>query len=247
MKPIIQVENVSKVYGNGTQALKEVSFSIQAGERVGILGPSGSGKTTLFRLLNGSLLPTAGRVSVLGQDLAELSHRQLRQLRTRISLIYQNYNLIPGLSVAHNVFMGRLGSLSPWQALRSLGWLTAREREEILAVLARVGLADKLEVKASELSGGQQQRVAIARTILARPQIILADEPIASVDVNTAHLLLHTFQKLNENRGTTLLFNLHQVDFALTYCQRLLVLHSGQLVYDGAPEAFPGLGRWANA
>ncbi|MFZ5625825.1 MAG: phosphonate ABC transporter ATP-binding protein [Bacillota bacterium] len=247
MKPIIQVENVSKVYGNGTQALKEVSFSIKAGERVGILGPSGSGKTTLFRLLNGSLLPTSGRVSVLGQDLAELSHRQLRQLRTRISLIYQNYNLIPGLSVAHNVYMGRLGSISPWQVMRSLGWLTVREREEVQAVLARVGLADKLEVKASELSGGQQQRVAIARTILARPQIILADEPIASVDVTTAHLLLNTFRKLNENHGTTLLFNLHQVDFALTYCQRLLVLHRGQLVYDGTPEAFPGPGRWADA
>ncbi|AVX21228.1 phosphonate transport system ATP-binding protein [Carboxydocella sporoproducens DSM 16521] len=247
MKPIIQVENVSKVYGNGTKALKEVSFSIKAGERVGILGASGSGKTTLFRLLNGSLLPTSGRVSVLGQDLAELSHRQLRQLRTRISLVYQNYNLIPGLSVAHNVYMGRLGSISPWQVMRSLGWLTVREREEIQAVLASVGLANKLEVKASELSGGQQQRVAIARTILARPEIILADEPIASVDVHTAHLLLNIFKELNEKQGITLVCNLHQVDFALTYCQRLLVLQKGQLIYDGPPEAFPGPGRWADA
>lgn len=234
---VISACNLQKIYPGGATGLKNLSVTIGQGEMVGVLGPSGAGKTTFFRLLNGALTPTGGEVTVLGRPLGRISHRELKKLRAQIALVYQHHNVIPALSAAQNVMMGRLGRIPAWQAFRNLLYLRRADRQRVWQVLARLGLAEKMFTRCDELSGGQQQRVAVARALMAESELILADEPIASVDTRTAELMLEIFKEMADT-GKTVLLNLHQVDFALQYCRRLLVLDRGELVYDGSPEEF---------
>ena len=236
---MITASNLRKIYPDGTTGLKNLSVTVGPGEIVGVLGPSGAGKTTFFRLLNGSLLPSGGEITVLDRSLGRLSRSRLKTLRTQVALVYQHHNVIPALSVARNVMLGRLGRLSWWETLRNLVYLREADRQRIWQLLDRMGLADKMFNRCEDLSGGQQQRVAVARALMAEPELVLADEPIASVDTRTAELILNTFTELAD-AGKTVLINLHQVDFALQYCRRLLVLEHGELVFDGKPGDFTG-------
>lgn len=233
---IIRARNLIKTYSNGVTALTGINLSITKGEMVGLLGASGSGKTTFFRLINGSLAPTGGDLFVLGKFLRGLSHKSLREIRTGIAMVYQHHNIIPGLSVARNVLLGRLGQMSLLQLLRMAFYLKDNEVKDVYRVLDWLGQANKIFDRATDLSGGQQQRVAIARALVGNAQIILADEPIASVDYRTAESILDIFKKLNSENKVTVIMNLHQEDFALNYCSRVVVLDKGRLVYDGPPE-----------
>lgn len=236
---IIKTENLSKTYANGKTALKNINIEINKGEMVGILGLSGSGKTTFFRLLNGAITPTKGSIKLFDQSLEGLNHSALRKLRNRMALVYQHHNIVPGLSVARNVFIGLINKLSFLSLLRGIFYLKAREVSHISNILDRLGIADKIYQRGTDLSGGQQQRVALARAIIGNPEIILADEPIASVDAKTAELILELFKEVNIKNQTTFLLNLHQVDVALDYCSRVLVFNHGNLIFDGPSNQVP--------
>jgi phosphonate transport system ATP-binding protein len=235
----IRAEGLVKTYAGGVVGLRGLDLTIARGEMVGLLGPSGSGKTTLFRLLVGALRPSRGHLAVLGQALEDARTPDLRRLRRRLALVYQQHNLVPSLSAAQNVLLGRLGRVPLARALVWLVHLGAADRAAAFAVLSDLGIGEKLYSRVDELSGGQQQRVALARALLDPPELLLADEPIASVDAATATLVLERLQRLNRERGTTVLVSLHQADFAHRYCPRVLVLAHGALVYDGPPAGLP--------
>lgn len=233
---MIVAENLSKVYPNG-QGLRNVSFSLEKGELVGILGPSGAGKSTLLRLLCGAIFPSDGKLKILGQEMRQLNRRQLQVLRSHITTVYHNFNVIPTLDVARNVFMGRAGKTSHASVVRGMFRLTAEEESEIHTILAKLGIEDKLYERCQELSGGQQQRVAVARAIYSGAELILADEPVASVDPATSGLILDMFQSLH-HQGKTVLLSLHQIDSALKYCTRILAFDRGNLAFNGNSQDF---------
>ncbi len=233
---IIVAEGLSKVYPN-EQGLHRVSFSISKGELIGIVGPSGAGKSTLLRLLCGAIFPSQGTLNILGQEMSHLNRQQLRTLRSKIATVYQSFNVIPSLDVARNVFMGRTGKIPHASVVRGAFRLTAKEESEIEGILSTLGIEDKLYERCHELSGGQQQRVAVARAIYSGAELILADEPIASVDPATAGIILDLFQSLNK-QGKTVLLSLHQIDSALKYCSRILAFDRGTLAYNGSPHDF---------
>lgn len=204
---------------------------------VGLLGPSGTGKTTLLRLINGAIRPTGGSLRVLGQDVGTLKGAALRTHRRRVATIAQQHSLVPRATALHNILLGRLGHVPLWQALWSAAIPSAAERQAALSVVSRLGLPDVLDVPVDLLSGGQQQRIAVARALLHGGEIVLADEPVASVDQETAHLILETLRRLALEEQRTVLVSLHQRAFALRYCTRLVTLDHGTIVYDGPPSA----------
>ena len=232
----IRAERLTKSYPGGVVGLDGLAVRVEEGEFVGILGPSGAGKTTFFRLINGAIHPTSGRLEVLGQLMGSLRGDSLCRLRARVAFIYQHHHLIPNLTVAHNVLMGRAGRASLWQTLRSIFYLRECDLRLAEAALREVGIVDKMFDRVADLSGGQQQRVAIARALVQSADLILADEPIASVDSTTATVILELFKRLNEEQGKTILMTLHQTDFALRYCRRLLIFAQGGLAFDGPPD-----------
>jgi phosphonate transport system ATP-binding protein len=242
--PAIQTAALAKIYPGGIAGLRSLDLSIEPGELVGLLGRSGSGKTTLFRLLGGALRPTGGRLVVLGQDLGAIRPAELRRLRRRMGIIYQQHNLVPRLSAAQNVLLARFGRQPFWRALLGLIQLSDAERRAAFEVLRGLEIGDKLYARADDLSGGQQQRVAVARALLHTPELLLGDEPIASVDAETATLIMDLFRRLNRERGMTVVVSLHQAEFARRYCSRVLVLADGLLAYDGPPA---GLDRFVAA
>ncbi len=244
MNAIISAQNLSKVYPGGLTGLSGVNLQVSAGEFIGIIGHSGAGKTTWLRLLNGTLLPSGGELKVLGNRMGRVSLSKLRSLRTRIAFLQQHHNTIPVLSVAENVLMGRLGKFSFWEGLKRKLYLPQSERQEIQEILTLLGIGEKINARCDELSGGEAQRVAVARVLFAQPEIILADEPIASVDEQNARIILDLFSKVNRRQGATILINLHQVDMALKHCHRVLVFDHGRLVYDGPPQ---DLGAWRDS
>ncbi len=233
---IVVARGLSKVYPNG-QGLHGVSFSIKEGELVGILGPSGAGKSTLMRLLCGAIFPSEGTLTILGEEVGNMKRSQLQSLRSKIATVYQNFNVIPSLDVARNVLMGRAGKISYPSVLRGMFRLTLKEQGEIREILSTLGIEEKIYERCQELSGGQQQRAAVARAIYSGAELILADEPVSSVDPATAGLILDLFRSLNE-RGNTVLLSLHQIDNALKYCSRILAFDQGKLVYNGNPQDF---------
>ncbi len=237
---MIRAQNLTKRYGDGTLALVEVSLTVEPGEMVGLLGPSGAGKTTLLRLFYGALRPSAGRLEVMGRSMDQLQPAILRRLRRQVAVIPQSHHVIPHTSVLHNVLIGRLGYLSTGRSLLGLARPTRREVMRAQSALERVGLGGELLTRAEVLSGGQQQRVAVARALVQDASLILADEPVASVDVRTAETVLDVLRDLNR-QGKTVVMSLHQVDFALAYCSRLLVLDGGRLLHDGSPDEIQGL------
>ncbi len=225
-----RLEQVTKRFSSGLVALQGLDLEVGRGERVALIGPSGAGKTTLFRLLNLTLAPTSGRIFLDGVDTRTLRGRGLREARRRVGTIYQKHGLVPRLRVVHNVLAGRLGTWPLWKALGSLLW--PAEREEALRVLKQVGIPEKLWSRTNELSGGQQQRVALARVLMQDPDVILADEPVSSVDPPLASTLIRLLVDLSQREGKTLLVSLHRVDLALTFFPRIIGMRSGRILFD---------------
>ena len=230
----IALENVSVGFG-GVKALSDASLGVETGERLAVIGASGAGKSTLFRALNRSVALDGGRVTVGGHDLYALPRRRLGELRRRIGTIYQAYNLVPQLSAGVNVSLGEVGGMGGLGTLRTfLAGPGAGLAKKVGAALEEVGLGDKAHVRTADLSGGQQQRVAVARLLVQRPDLILADEPFAAVDPVTTERVLETLLHLNRE-GATLLVNLHDVEVARRF-PRVVALREGRVAFDGPPE-----------
>ncbi|MBK8096398.1 MAG: ATP-binding cassette domain-containing protein [Planctomycetes bacterium] len=232
--PEIEFAQVTKVI-EGKTILADVSLQVARGERVALIGPSGAGKTTLLRMVAGVLWPSVGRVRVLGTETGAVHGRSLCQLRKQVGFLYQSDNLVPGLRVAHNVLMGRLGKWSLWRAFWSL--LFPREVERAAASLQRVELQDRLWALPGELSGGEQQRVAIARLLLQEPKILLADEPVSSLDIRLGREIVRLLLGLAKERQSTLLVSLHTLELLGEGFDRVVALQQGRIVWQGPPAA----------
>lgn len=218
--------------GHTCVALQNLSLNIAEGEQVALLGPSGSGKTTLFRLLNGSIFPSSGKLLYRQTDVAGMSHAQLREMRRKIGCIYQQHYLVPGMSVLSNTMSGALGRWGVASTLINLVRPMPVEVERAEYCLEAVGLKEKRGFRCDQLSGGQQQRLAIARTLMQEPEVILADEPVASLDPVLSGEILELLVGLADERHLTLLISLHQVEFARRYARRIVALRGGEIAFD---------------
>ncbi|MEN1728049.1 MAG: phosphonate ABC transporter ATP-binding protein [Pseudomonadota bacterium] len=230
----IRFSKAGIVYPNGVVGMKNLDLEIRPGEFVVVVGSSGAGKSTLLRSINGLNKLTSGTVEVDGQPMPQSDGRELRELRKRVGMIFQDFRLVKRLTVMSNVLIGRLGHVPSWRTLLNL-W-PVKDREIALKALERVGIPDKAWTKASDLSGGQQQRVGIARALAQEPDIILADEPVASLDPVTTHQVMQDLVRINRELGITTLVNLHFLDLAREYGQRIIGLRFGELVFDGSAD-----------
>lgn len=228
---MIEINNLSKEFSGGVKALNNVTLPIKDGEFVVIVGLSGAGKSTLLRCINRLIEPTAGSVVIDGVDVTRAQGDSLRRVRSSIGMIFQSFNLVRRSSVLRNVLSGRLGHMSTLKGL--LGLFSHADVEYALSCLERVNIREKAFARADQLSGGQQQRVSIARTLVQKPSIILADEPVTSLDPPTSHMVMRDLQRINRELGITTIVNLHFLDLAREYGQRIIGLRAGQLVYDG--------------
>ena len=228
---MIRFENASVTYPGGVHALKNLTLEIPDGEMMVIVGLSGAGKSTLIRAINGLVPLTSGDVTIDGVSVRHASPGELREIRSRIGMIFQTFNLVNRTSVLNNVLMGRLHGAGTLRSL--LSWYRAEDIEIAMTALERVGIVEKAYVRASNLSGGQQQRVGIARALAQQPKIILADEPVASLDPPTSHVVMRDLQRINQDLGITTIVNLHFLDLAKLYGDRIIGMRSGELVYDG--------------
>lgn len=231
---MIKFENVSKRYPNGFEALKNINLTIEQGEFVAIIGLSGAGKSTLIRTINRMHDITEGTLTVDGTDVMTLHGKSLRAFRRRIGMIFQSFNLITRTTVIKNVLTAFVPDMPWWRA--TFGIFTKDEKLKALDSLDKVGILDKAFVRADQLSGGQQQRVALARTLAQNPQIILADEPVASLDPVTAKQVMDDFKRINRDMNITVLINIHHVELALQYASRVVGIRAGEIVYDGTVE-----------
>ena len=232
---IYSLHEVSKTYSTSrsvVQALNGFTFEARPGERIALLGQSGAGKTTLFRLLNATLRPTSGSLRFDGTDVSTMSGRDLRSMRRRIGTIYQQYYLVPSLTALENTLCGRLGHWSLLHTIRSMVRPTQAETNQAMAALIVVGLADKCDVRADELSGGQQQRLAMARVLMQDPEVILADEPFASLDPTLKETLAGLLIALVTKSKRTLVVTLHDVETALRFFPRIIALREGRVAFD---------------
>ena len=228
---MIVFDHVSKTYPNGYQALKDINLTIEQGEFVAIIGLSGAGKSTLIRTINRMHDITDGTLTVDGVNVMELKGARLRQFRRNIGMIFQSFNLVTRTTVIKNVLTSRVPELPFWRAL--LGAYPKKDKLEALEALDKVGILDKAFGRADQLSGGQQQRVALARTLAQNPKIILADEPVASLDPVTAKQVMEDFRRINREMNISVLINIHHVDLALQYADRVIGIKAGEVVYDG--------------
>ena len=231
---MLKIEHLTKVYDNGVRALDDVSFEVPDGQFVVIIGLSGSGKSTLLRCINRLIDPTEGRILWNDEDITAATDEELRHVRRRIGMIFQHFNLVKRSSVITNVLSGRLGYTSPMWSF--LNHFSKEDHQEALAKLDRVGIKDKAKVRADELSGGQQQRVGIARALMQDPELMLADEPVASLDPATSHSVLRYLELLNHEDGITILCSLHFLSLARAYADRIIALKDGRLEFDGLPD-----------
>ncbi|MCA0247940.1 MAG: phosphonate ABC transporter ATP-binding protein [Proteobacteria bacterium] len=233
---MIEIRGLAKSYGDH-QALRDVSLSIRPGEFVVVLGPSGAGKSTLLRCINRLIEPTAGDILVDGTSLSS-NRRDLRLLRRNVAMIFQQHNLVKRLSVLKNVLVGRMADLSP--VLSSLQLFPEADVKIALHCLEQVAMSHKARNRADALSGGEQQRVGIARALAQQPKFMLADEPVASLDPKTSRTVLNYLKKSCKDSNIAVLCNLHQIDYALEFAERVVGLSSGEVVYDGAPAGVSG-------
>jgi phosphonate transport system ATP-binding protein len=231
---MLQVEHLTKVYDDGTIALRDVSFEVAEGQFLAIIGLSGSGKSTLLRCINRLIDPTEGTILWKGEDITAASEEEMRRIRRRIGMVFQNFNLVHRSRVITNVLAGRLGYTSPALALANR--FSRSDRERALAQLARFGLEGKDQNRTEDLSGGQQQRVGIARAMMQDPEMILADEPVASLDPVLAHSIMQYLEDINRSDGVTVLCSLHFLDLVHRYGQRVIALNEGRLVFEGLPS-----------
>jgi len=232
---LIEVKDLSKTFPDGTEALKNVSLTIPDGDFIAIIGLSGAGKSTFLRCLNMLVEPTEGEIIVDDQNVTKLRGRALQRYRRKVGFIFQQFNLVNRLTVMDNVLSGRLGYRPAWQGL--LGLFSERDEELAKSYISTVGLGEKENTRVDSLSGGQQQRVAIARAMTQEPQLILADEPMASLDPRLSDVILGLLKDYNEEKGVTVLVNIHVLDLAKRYAKRLLAFNKGELVFDGPIEA----------
>jgi phosphonate transport system ATP-binding protein len=233
-KIMLQVEHLTKVYPNGTQALKDVSFKVEDSEFLAVIGLSGSGKSTLLRCINRLIEPTSGKIIWNDIDLTALSASEMRKVRRQIGMVFQQFNLVKRSSVLTNVLSGRLGYVSPYQSL--FNYFSPADHQRAMSNLEQLGLADKAHVRADSLSGGQQQRVGIARALMQDPKLVLADEPVASLDPVLAHSILKYLEQMNKERRITVLCSLHFLDLVHRYATRAIALKDGQVVFQGLPK-----------
>jgi phosphonate transport system ATP-binding protein len=229
------VEHLTKVYERGeVLALDDISFSVKKGEFLVIIGLSGSGKSTLLRCINRLIEPTAGRVTFDGIDVTAASSRELRRLRRRMGMIFQQFNLVKRSTVLTNVLSGRLGYVSPTGSV--LHRFPRSDIEMAMANLERVGIPEQAYKRADELSGGQQQRVGIARALMQKPELLMADEPVASLDPATSNSIFKYLEEINREEGVTVLCSLHFLSLARRYGTRLIALKDGKIVFEGLPN-----------
>ena len=231
---MLVVEGLTCRFGTKA-AVDDVSFSIAPGSFVGVIGRSGAGKSTLLRMINRLADPSEGRILFDGVDITALRGRELRQWRARSAMIFQQFNLVGRLDVLTNVLMGRLATVPAWRSLVHL-WPDA-DKAVALSALEQFDMAQIAAQRADQLSGGQQQRVAIARALVQEPDIILADEPIASLDPRNTRIVMDALLRINKHFGITVVCNLHSLDLARSYCDRLIGMAAGRIAFDGAPAA----------
>ena len=230
---MLKIQNVTKTYPNGTQALKDVSFDVKDGEFLVVIGLSGSGKSTLLRCITRLIDPTEGKIFWDGTDITAAPPADLRNIRRKIGMVFQQFNLVKRSSVIANVLSGRLGYVNPWLSL--VGIWPEDEKQKALQSLERVGIADKAYNRADALSGGQQQRVGIARALMQDPKLILADEPVASLDPVLSHSILQYLEQLNQE-GITVICSLHFLDLVHRYATRVVALKDGVKVFEGSAK-----------
>jgi phosphonate transport system ATP-binding protein len=230
---ILEIKDLNKIYPSNVHALKNVKLSIKRGEFVILLGLSGSGKSTLLRCINRLIEPSSGSILFYDEDITQLNLKDLRKTRRSIGMIFQEFNLIPNFSAKMNVMTGRLGYLSTRKSISMIANKEINEKAD--NNLDKVGLLDKKKQKAKTLSGGQKQRVAIARALMQEPEILLADEPVASLDPATADSVMRYLGKLNKEENITIICSLHFLSLARKYGSRVVALKDGELVFDGLP------------
>ncbi|HDD55729.1 MAG TPA: phosphonate ABC transporter ATP-binding protein [Chloroflexi bacterium] len=231
---MLEIKHLTKVYEGGTQALHDVSFSVEPGEFLAVIGLSGSGKSTLLRCINRLIEPTEGQIIWNGQDITAASQDEMLRIRRKIGMIFQHFNLVSRSKVITNVLAGRLGYVNP--AMSLLNRFPKSDQEMAIKQLERVGIADQAYKRSDELSGGQQQRVGIARAMMQEPDIILADEPVASLDPVLAHSIMQYLETFNREDGVMVLCSLHFLDLVHRYADRAIALNEGRLMFDGSPE-----------
>jgi phosphonate transport system ATP-binding protein len=231
---MLKVEHLTMVYPSGTVALEDVSFEVQQGEFLGVIGLSGSGKSTLLRCINRLIQPTEGRIVWNGKDITNVDQNDLKYIRREIGMIFQHFNLVKRANVITNVLSGRLGyTPSSWSLINRF---KKEDYDKAYKALDRVGILDKVNSRADKLSGGQQQRVGIARALMQDPKMILADEPVASLDPVLAHSILGDLERLNQEDGITILCSLHFLDLVQRYSTRVIGLRDGKVVFEGSKE-----------
>ena len=231
---MIEIKDASKVYKNGTRAMDHINLTINDGDYLCIIGLSGAGKSTLLRSINRLNEITEGEILIDGKSITKANKKELKELRTHIGLISQQFNLVKRSTVQKNVLSGKLGTYGTFKSV--FGLFSKEEYELVNEVLKKVGLEDKLHSRCDELSGGQQQRVCIARTLFQEASIILADEPVASLDPVTSNKVLSDLQMINQTFGRTVIVNIHSVELAKHFATRIIGLQDGKLVFDGKPE-----------
>jgi phosphonate transport system ATP-binding protein len=234
MKRILEVKQLSKHYGSEMKALSDVSFSVKEGEFISIIGPSGAGKSTLLRCINRMIDASCGEIMFDGVNVLKVDKRNLKQIRRTIGMIFQHYNLVNRLSVIENVLHGRLGYKSMLSG--AMGIYTEQEKKQAVMLLESLGLQDQIFKRADQLSGGQKQRVGIARALIQNPKLLLCDEPIASLDPNASKVIMDHLRSICSKMGITVIVNLHQVDVALKYSDRIIGVNKGMVVYDGPSQ-----------
>lgn len=228
---MIKFQNVNKKYDNGYEALKDINLTIEQGEYVAVIGLSGAGKSTLIRCINRMHDISSGSLMVNDVEVSTLKGKEIRKLRRGIGMIFQSFNLVNRISSLKNVLVSFVPDMPMWRKI--LGLYTKQQKIEALEALDRMNILDKAFIRVDQLSGGQQQRVALARTLAQKPSIILADEPVASLDPITAKQVMTDFQRINEEMNMTIIINIHHVDLALEYATRVVGIRSGEIVYDG--------------
>ena len=237
---LLKIEGLGKAYDSrrgaqqGRRAIEGIDFTAAPGELVTVIGPSGAGKSTFLRCINRLIEPTDGKIEFCGQDITHIKSGQLRPVRRQIAMIFQNYNLVYRLTAIQNVLHGRLGYKNALAG--SLGLYAEDEKARAFELLDEVGLGEFAYQRADELSGGQKQRVGIARSLMQDPKIMLCDEPIASLDPKSSRMVMETLRRLSRQRGITCIVNLHQVDFALEFSDRIVGLRAGHKVFEGTPD-----------
>lgn len=230
---MLKIKNLTKIYEGGVLALENVSFEVPDGQFLAIIGLSGSGKSTLLRCINRLIEPTSGQILWNDLDITAASPDEMRRIRRKIGMVFQHFNLVHRSSVLTNVLAGRLGYTNPAWSL--INRFPKQDIEKALRQLERVGIADKAHNRADELSGGQQQRVGIARALMQDPEIILADEPVASLDPVLAHSIMKHLEMINKEDGVTVLCSLHFLDLVHRYADRVVALNQGRVVFEGLP------------